>query len=70
MEIVIANKEVVSIDDLKAGECFMFEDELYMKVQQQEEYDDNAVCLSSGTLAYVGRNDEVTRSNAKIIVEG
>lgn len=48
----------------------MFEDELHIKISQVDDYDANAVCLSSGTPAYISKDDEVTRSNAKIIVEG
>ena len=66
MEIVTNN---ITINEIKAGECFMFEDELYIKISQEEDYDDNAVCLSSGTPAYISKDDKVTRSNAKIIVE-
>ena len=69
MEIVINKKSGVAISEIKAGECFMYEDELYIKISQEDNYDDNAVCLSSGTPAYIAKSDKVTRSNAKIIVE-
>ena len=69
MEIVTKSKNGVAISEIKAGECFMFEDELYIKISQDDNYDDNAVCLSSGTPAYISKSDKVTQSNVKIIVE-
>lgn len=71
MEVITTEKKTVSLGEIRLGECFKFEGELYIKINTIKgglrEY--NAVCLSSGTPAGILISEEVTRSNAKIIEE-
>lgn len=63
-------------DDLRAGDTFMFEDDLYMKVQPYnlESLRYNAVCLNDGKLyhftkCYVEEVDLQVAINKKVCVE-
>lgn len=58
----------VNFEILKEGEVFSYNDLYYMKVENCHEYG-NAVCLQDGELTEFYPDHEVTKLNAKLVIE-
>ena len=60
-------------DHIKTGQCFMIDDQLFIKVGffNEEEHGEvfNCVCLNDGSFYYASDNDEIEIVNAEIVIE-
>ena len=58
---------------LKTGQCFMINNQLFIKVEyfNEDEHDEvfNCVCLNDGSFYYASDDDEIEFVNAEIIIE-
>ena len=73
MKIVDKRIQVNIFEYIKTGQCFMIDDQLYIKVGffNEEESGEvfNCVCLNDGSFYYANNDDEIEFVNAEIIID-
>lgn len=73
--IVGMKKEMLTIKDVKVGECFMIEAEtdsnVYMKISSRSNLDfkPNVVCINNGTAKYVDKRTCIKRIKLDIMAK-
>ena len=73
MKIVDRRVQVNFFDFVKTGQCFMIDNQLFIKVGFFNEQEGgevfNCVCLNDGSFYYANHDDEIEFVNAEIIIE-
>lgn len=77
MKIRKIEKKTVPVNEIKIGECFEYEDEIFMRLNAKDEYlkgglvgDIPVLNLSRGSLDYfLSDGDEVEPVNAEVVIE-
>jgi hypothetical protein len=73
MKIVDKRIQVNIFEYIKTGQCFMIDDQLFIKVGffNEEEGGEvfNCVCLNDGSFYYASNDDAIEFVNAEIIID-
>lgn len=77
MKIRKIEKKTVSVDEIEVGECFAYDNEIFMRLSAKDQYlkgglvgDIPVLNLSRGSLDYfLSNGDEVEPVNAEVVIE-
>lgn len=67
MKVVMPEREYINWGEIQVGECFIFNGELYMKINEVDKF--NSVCLNDGKLECFSNEDYLEFAVANVIVE-
>lgn len=67
MEIKMGKRKSVNWTSIECGQCFIFNNELFMKIWEVDCY--NSVCLNDGTLEFFSDDECVEVVSAYMVVE-
>lgn len=67
MEVIMNKRNLVEYDSLNIGECFVYNNELYMKTHEVD--DGNCVCLNDGEYNYFCRKTRLEPVFAYVTVK-
>jgi hypothetical protein len=66
MRVEMEEREYLNWCEIKVGECFIFNGELYMKIKEIDKF--NSVCLNDGNLECFSNEDYLEFAAASVIV--
>lgn len=67
MRVEIPKREGVIFEEIKIGQCFIFNEVLYMKIAEVDGF--NCVCLNTGIVDVFSDDDYVESAPAHVVVE-
>lgn len=77
MVVEIKHKTLVKLEELSAGDCFIYDNTVYMLLEHNDDYIKQqypsfpctAVMLETGKINQIASWCEVVKANAKVIIE-